>query len=117
MCEWLLMSLPTVIYAFAVASGLLIAGWQLIPLCRRPLLPRAGAVAHRHRKVPGQTVKDRYAARHEFRMGMLAIFGGAIGIASKYDTPALWLVLVTGCAVVLVWDRVRWLRYRQQPRI
>jgi len=112
------MSLPTVIYAFAGAIGLLMAGRQLITLCRRPLLLRAGAVAHRHRKVPGQTVEDRYAAWHEFRVGMLAILGGAIGIASKYDAPPLWLVvLVTGCAVVLVWDRVRWLRYRQQRRV
>ena len=108
------MSLPTVIYAFSVAIGLLMAGWQLITRCRRPLLG-AGAMAHRHRKVPGQTVGDRRPAWHEFRMGMLIIFGGAIGIASKYDTPPGWLaVLVTGFAVVLVWDSARWLRYRQQ---
>jgi hypothetical protein len=110
----MLMALPTVIYALVVASGLLIAGWQLATLYRRPSLLRAGAVATRHRKSrQAQTMKDRYAAWHEFRMGMLAIVGGTTGIASKYHTPLLWLVLVTGCAAVLVWDRVRWLRCRQ----
>jgi hypothetical protein len=108
-------SLPTGIFAFVVASGLLLAGWQLVTLYGRPSWLRARGVAMRHGK-PGQaqTVKDRYVAWHEFRMGLLAIFGGAIGIASKYHTPPLWLVLVTGCAAVLVWDRARWLRFRQR---
>jgi hypothetical protein len=111
------MSLPTVIYALAVAIGLLTAGWQLVTLYHRPSRLLAGAVATGHRKPrQAQTVPDRYAAWHEFRVGMLASFGGAIGIATRYHAPPWWLVLATGCAVVLVWDRIRWLRYQQRQQ-
>jgi hypothetical protein len=109
------MPLPTVIYAVAVAIGLLLAGSQLVALYRRPpRLPAEAATARHRRSGRAQTVKERHAAWHTFRVGMLSVFGGAIGIASRYHTVSLWLVLVVGCAVVLVWDRALWLRQRQQ---
>jgi hypothetical protein len=111
------MSLSIVPGAFGMVGGLLIAGWQLIALSRRPLRLRAWAVAHRHRKVRGQTMNERYAAWRTFRVGVFAASCGAAGLASGYDATASWWVLIAcWAAAVLIWDCARWLRYRQQHR-
>jgi hypothetical protein len=104
--------------AFAVVGGLLVAGWQLVTLSLRPLRVRAWALAHRHRKVQGQTAKERYTAWHTFRVGVFAVLCGATGLADGYHAVGLsWWVLLAGwAAAVLIWDRAQWLRYRQQHR-
>jgi hypothetical protein len=104
--------------AFAVVGGMLIAGRQLIALSSRALRQCPSAVAHRHRKDQGQTVKERYTAWHTFRIGVFAILCGAAGLASGYGAAAhSWWVLPAGsAAAVLIWDRARWLRYQQQHR-
>jgi hypothetical protein len=102
----------------AVAGGVLIAGRQLIALSSRPLRQRSSAVAHRHRKVQGQDVKERYAAWHTFRIGVFAILCGAAGLASGYHAagPSWWVLAAGSAAALLIWDRVRWLRNQQRHR-
>jgi hypothetical protein len=112
---WQFIAIPGTL---AVAGGVLIAGRQLIALSSRPLRQRAWAVAHRHRKVQGQDVKERRTAWHTFRIGVFAILCGAAGLASGYHAvaPSWWVLPAGSAAAVLIWDRVRWLRSQQQRR-
>jgi hypothetical protein len=102
--------------AFAVVGGLLIAGWQLITLSRRPPRLRAGAGAHRHAKVRAQTLNERYTAWHTLRAGVFASCCGAAGLANgQHAAGSCWVLLAGSAVAVLIWDRVSWLRYCRKP--
>jgi hypothetical protein len=97
--------------ALAVAGGSTVAGRQLLALSSRALRQRAWAVAHRHRKVQGQNVKERYTAWHTFRIGVFAILCGDHAAALSW-----WVLPAGSAAAVLIWDRAWWLTYQQQHR-